>query len=439
MDLHTINTLEFDKIINILSDFAVTYLGKNKCLKLLPINNIDTITLWQNETNEALRLIQKKGNIPICEIDNIIISLKKLESYGVLSAKEILSIGKILKLSRNLKHYFFEEHDDVDISFALDIENYFSSLYTNIDIEKSIFDTILDEYAIADRATTELYNIRRKQKDLENRIRDRLNQIITSSKYSKFLQDNVVTIKNERFVIPVKQECRSEIPGLVHDISSSGATVFIEPTSVFDMNNSIKELKILEEHEIEKILKNLSDKINTITDNLFANLDLIGYIDFIFAKAKYALNLRANIPNLNTDGIIILTKARNPLIEQNKVVPIDISIGTDFSSLVITGPNTGGKTVTLKTIGLLTLMACSGLHIPADEKSILCVFDNVFADIGDEQSIQESLSTFSSHMVNIVKILKYVSCNSLVILDELRFWNRSDRRKCPCNINSRTF
>lgn len=416
---NSLYTLEFNKIKEILSSFALTFLGKKEVFNLLPSNNLDDISLMQAQTSEATLLTIKKGNIPMVPIADIRISLKKLEANSVLSAKELLDIAKILNLSKNLKNYFFNEYLDVDVSFAKNIESYFSNLYLNNKIEDDIFEAILDENTISDRATPELYSIRRKQKDLEGKIRDKLTQIVTSSKYSKILQDSIITIRNGRFVIPVKQESRSEISGFIHDISSSGSTVFIEPTAVFDMNNSIKELKLEEELEIERILSTLSSEVFEITDELYSNLSLIKTIDFIFAKAKYSIHLNAIPPILNENNEINLIKARHPLIDQNKVVPIDINIGENYSSLVITGPNTGGKTVTLKTVGLLTLMALSGLHIPAKENSTIGVFDNIFVDIGDSQSIEQSLSTFSSHMLNIIDILKNVTYKSLVLLDEL--------------------
>jgi len=350
MDLNSIKILEFDKIVNILSKFACTYIGKEKCLTLLPTNDIDAITNLQNQTNEAIRFIQKKGSISISEIDDITISLKKVKSGFTLSAKEILCIGKVLKTSSDLKKYFFKDFEDVDISFAKNIEIYFSNLYLNKDLENTIFNSIIDEHTLSDTASNELYTIRRKKLDLESKIRDKLNSIISSSTYSNYLQDNIITIKNGRFVIPVKQEYKSNFSGLVHDISSSGSTLFIEPNSVFEINNSIRELQILEELEIEKILSNISLEISKISDNILSNLNTIGEIDFIFAKAKYALNLKASQPMLNKDKIINLKNARHPLINQDIVVPINISIGKNYNSLVITGPNTGGKTVTLKTV-----------------------------------------------------------------------------------------
>lgn len=306
MNIHSIKILEFDKITNILSEYANTYIGKEKCLNLEPLNNIDDITVLQAQTNEAIRVIQKKGSISISQIDDITVSIKKVKSNFILSAKEILSIAKILRLSTELKNYFFKEFSDVDMDFAKNIQTYFENLYINKEIENEIFNSIIDEHTISDKASPTLYSLRRKKIEFENKIRDKLNSIISSNTYSKYLQDNIITIKNGRFVIPVKQEYRSNFSGLVHDISSSGSTVFIEPTSIFEINNSIRELQILEELEIEKILSNISSEIFKIADNILLNLNLIGSIDFIFAKAKYALKLKASEPILNENKIINL-------------------------------------------------------------------------------------------------------------------------------------
>ena len=299
------------------------------------------------------------------------------------------------------------------------LENYFYNLYTNPNIENNIKSKIIDENTIDDRASDKLYNIRKSKRKLEQEIKEKLNNFIHSSTYSKFIQDPVVTIRNDRFVIPVKDEYRSQIKGFIHDTSSSGSTVFIEPINIFELNNQINNLKFEENIEIEKILQMLSSSLFPIIEELKNNIRLIAILDFTFSKANYAISNNSICPILNEKKQVNLIKARHPLIDKTKVVPIDINIGNTFNSLIITGPNTGGKTVTLKTFGLLNLMAMSGLFIPADENSSIYVFDNVFADIGDEQSITDSLSTFSSHMVNIIDILNTVSTNSLVLLDEL--------------------
>ena len=402
--------LEYNKIIEILSTFSKTYIGKEKCLNLNPSKKVKSLL---EETFEAYNLICRNGNIPLSSIDNIDFLIKNLESNFSLTASDLLKLTHILKTARELKEYFLFEED-----FSL-ITEHFSMLYTNKDLEKEINGKILDENTIADTASTKLKTIRKQQKNLSLEIKNKLNTIIHSSTYSKYLQDNVVTIKNERYVVPVKEEYRSQIKGFVHDISSSGSTVFIEPISVFELNNELNNLKTDEQIEILKILEELSRKFAVITNQLKANVNLIGEIDFIFAKASFSKNINGIKPIINNDKYINLISARHPLIDKNKVVPIDISIGEKYSSLIITGPNTGGKTVALKTTGLLLLMAYSGLLVPANENSSIYVFDNIFADIGDEQSIAESLSTFSAHMLNIVEITKSATENSLILLDEL--------------------
>ena len=413
--------LEYNKILEILSSFSKTYLGKEKCLTVKPSNNVEYLL---EQTYEAYSLISRNGSLPISSIDNIDILIKNLESNFSLNASDLLKLTHILKTSRELREYF--SFDEVDYKF---ISEYFSTLYINKGLEKEINDKILDENTISDNASTKLKSIRKTQKNLSLEIKNKLNTIVHSSTYSKYLQDNVITMRNERYVVPVKEEYRAQIKGFVHDISSSGSTVFIEPISVFELNNGLNNLKADEQIEILRILEELSRKFMAITNELKNNVKLIGEIDFIFAKASFSKSINGIKPVLNKDKYINLISARHPLIDANKVVPIDINIGEKYSSLIITGPNTGGKTVALKTTGLLLLMAYSGLLIPANENSSIFIFDNIFADIGDEQSIAESLSTFSAHMLNIVEITKSATENSLILLDELRFWYRPNRRK----------
>ena len=412
-----LNKLEYFKIINILSGYCKTYVGKNLVANLVPSNNKDEVLKLLQETEEAVNLTYRISTAPMSEIANISENLLTLESFGVLSIKSILEIKNILQLSQELKNYFYTETIDTS-SFTL-LEQYFSKLYTNKSIVEKISKIIIDENTIADDASSNLKNIRRKQRNLEQDIKDKLNSFIHSSNYSKYIQENIITIKNDRYVIPVKEEYRSMIKGFVHDISSSGSTVFIEPISIFETNNDINNLKIEEHLEIEKILKDLSLLLSPITNELKTNIETIGYLDYIFAKSSYSKDIKGITPNINDNKNIKLINAKHPLIDQNKVVPISVNIGEDFSTLVITGPNTGGKTVTLKTIGLLVCMACSGLNIPADEQSSIFVFDEIFADIGDDQSISESLSTFSAHMTNIVDIVNTATDKSLILLDEL--------------------
>ena len=417
MEQKYINKLEFNKILDVLTDICITDIGKDLAKNLQPCNNKDVVLNLLKETTEAVSLIYKKNTPEIFPISDIDYISKTLESMGTLNNKSLLEVAKILALSASLKNYYYNDNDK---NFSLPIlGSYFSMLYTNPSVQENIQKCILDEFTVADDASKELLSIRKKQKSLEETIKNKLNSFIHSSSYSKYIQENLITIRNDRYVIPVKEEFKTMIKGFIHDISASGSTVFIEPISIFELNNEIANLKAEEYKEIEKILVRLSSLLYPIIDELKNTTKIIGKLDFIFAKAKYAIKLNAIEPEINDKKFVKLLGARHPFIDENLVVPIDINIGINFSTLVITGPNTGGKTVTLKTVGLLTLMACSGLHIPAKEHSSIYVFDNVFADIGDEQSIQESLSTFSAHMRNIIEILNDSTSNSLVLLDEL--------------------
>jgi DNA mismatch repair protein MutS2 len=405
--------LEYYTVLNIVSSYAKTDIGKNLILNLIPNNDFNIVYKSLKETSEALILLNNYGIPPIDFFNDITISLKQLESGNSLSIKSLIDIKNILKMSRELSDY----GANCDDNFVLN--DYFSNLYYNVSIEKDFSLKILDENTISDKASNKLFSIRKEQNKLEQEIRNKLNNFIHSSTYSKYLQDPIVTIKNDRFVIPVKEEYRSFVKGFIHDVSSSGSTVFIEPTIIFELNTQISNLKIEENIEINRILKDLSNSLLPYSKEIGNNTNLIGYLDFIFTKAYYSKITNSIEPKLNKTNSINLVKARHPLIDESLVVPIDISIGTDFLSLLITGPNTGGKTASLKTVGLLCAMAQSGLHIPAQEGSNIFVFDNIFADIGDEQSISDSLSTFSAHILNIIEILKYCTKNSLILLDEL--------------------
>lgn len=413
MNTKYLEKLEFNKIREILKGFCKTYIGKNMAEILEPYSNKKDIEKALNQVSEASTLLYRKGNIPLDSFENIVPSLKKLESSNSLSAKELLELAKVLKISRELKEYFLSS--EIDMSEFTNLESLFFNLYTNQNIEKSIFDSILDENTISDTASSNLSTIRRNLRNKEQEIRAKLSSFL----HTKYVQEAVITVRQGRFVIPVKNEYRSEVKGFIHDISSSGSTVFIEPISVFDLNNELNNLKNDENIEIQKILMKLSSLFFEITGNLQNNINLIGLIDFIFGKAKYSNSLNATKPIINDEKFINLQRAWHPLIDQNIAVKNDIPLGLDYTNLVITGPNTGGKTVTLKTVGIICLMGMSGLHIPAKEGSSIYVFDNIFADIGDEQSISDSLSTFSSHMTNIAKILEEATADSLVLLDEL--------------------
>lgn len=418
MNNNYLKKLEYNKILEILSSYAKTYIGKKLSLELQPSFNAIYVSNLQLQTSQALDILYKYGNPPIGDFNDVSIHLKKLESNNSLSITEILDLAHVLKMSKELSMFYDEVTKNIDYEFN-SLKSFFNNLYVNIDLEKEIFIKMIDENTIDDRASDTLYSIRKSKKSLEQNIKDKLNHFIHSSTYSKYLMESIITIRDNRFVIPVKDEYRSQISGLVHDISSSGSTVFIEPTSIFDMNNEINTLKIKENIEIEKILSTLSEKLSLIRNELENNVRLLGIIDFIFAKANYAKDINGISPIINERKEFNLIKVKHPLINKETVVPIDISLGNKYSTLVITGPNTGGKTVTLKTVGLLHLMAYSGLLIPAHENSSIYVFDSIFADIGDEQSIAESLSTFSSHMKNIIEITKKATCQSLILVDEL--------------------
>ena len=406
--------LEFNKIKDILSTYAVTYLGKGLCNELLPTTNTIEIQRMQDETAEALSYYLKQHDIPLSPISDIKEILNKTSIGGILSIEELLKVSNTLFISRRIKTSF--SNGSIDENDFPILAEYFDNLYTNQRVEDEISRCIKSEDELDDRASQELYKIRKSIKDLEGQIKEKLNTIIHSK--TKFLQDALVTFRDDRYVIPVKAEYKNEVPGLIHDQSATGGTIFIEPTAVFNLNNEIKELKLKEFQEIQRILALLSQMIDPICDNIRYTLDTIGKIDFAFAKGKYAASLNA-YPPVFDESKCNLKKARHPLIPYESVVPIDIYFGDDIKELIITGPNTGGKTVTLKTVGLLCLMAQSGLHIPANEGSMLKVFSNIFCDIGDEQSIEQSLSTFSAHMTNIVNILNNVTSDDLVIIDEI--------------------
>lgn len=410
-----LNKLEYNEIIDVLEKHCKTYLGKNLCDSLKPSFSFELVDVLLNETKEADTLLHQKGTPPFYETDELEKYIKILKSNQTLSIKGLLNIGMLLKIARELKEYFY----DNNTSSFINLEKYFTLLYSNPSIEKSIFDKIIDENTIADNASKKLSSLRRNRKSLEQEVKDKLNSYIHSSTYAKYIMEPIVTIRNNRYVIPVKEEYRSYIKGFVHDTSSSGSTLYIEPTSIFELNNKINHIKIEEDLEIEKILHQLSASLYAYTTELDNDLNLIANIDLIFAKAHFGIEINGITPILNNEKFVDLHKARHPLIDKDKVVPINIGLGKDYVSLLITGPNTGGKTVALKTLGLLLLMAYSGIPIPCSEGSNICVFTYIFADIGDEQSIQESLSTFSAHMKNIVEITKKANDNSLVLLDEL--------------------
>ena len=418
MNEKTLKVLEYYKIVEMLKEKAESQLGREKIKKINPLTEIAEIQKMQEETEEALELIIRKGNPPLYGIYDISHELKMVDIGGVLSPGSLLKVSDSLRVSRSLKKYMKEIKREDEDKYPI-IKGLIDDLRVFNNIEEEINNAIINENEISDNASPKLRSIRRQIIGKNQSIKDKLNSITSSARYKKFLQDSIVTVREGRYVVPIKQENKAYFPGIVHDQSSSGATLFVEPMAVVELNNELRELELEEKKEIERILKELSQLVSNEGDNIRNNQRILQELDFIFAKGKLALEMNATKPILNDEGYINIKKARHPLLDPKIVVPIDIYLGKDFNSLVITGPNTGGKTVTLKTVGLITLLAQSGLHIPADFNSQVGVFKQVFADIGDEQSIEQSLSTFSSHMTNIIKILDEVSDNSLVLFDEL--------------------
>ena len=417
MNTKYLTILEYPTILERLSSFAKTYVGKEMIKNLKPSFDYDEVCHLQLQTAQAVKLVYQYGTPPISDFEKLDIAIKKLNSASSLSAKELLEVATVFKIASNMQSYFANITENLDENEIQAIAPFFQNLYVNTSIEKNIFNKIVDEFTLEDNASSTLSSLRRSKRSLENTIKDKLNHFIHSSKYAKYLMEPIITIRDNRFVIPVKDEYRSQISGFVHDISSSGSTVFIEPTSIFDMNNEMHTLKMKEAIEIEKILLELSSMLFPYTNELMNNIRLLGIIDFIFAKASYSISIDGITPEIHQEKQFELKDVRHPLIDKKQVVPVTVPLGKDFSCLVVTGPNTGGKTVTLKTVGLILLMAYSGIQIPAHEKSSIYVFDHIFADIGDEQSIQESLSTFSSHMMNIIDIIHDSTNCSLVLLD----------------------
>ncbi len=418
MNQKTIKSLEYNKIIDMLIEMAESELGRNRIKEIEPLRDLKEIEHLQNQTEEAYSLILKRGNPPLFGIHNISPEIKRVEIGGSLSPGGLLRVSDILRVSRELKRFLKEERQSEQDKNSI-IGELVENLKINKNIEDQINNAIISENEISDNASRELKSIRKKMISKNEAIKDKLNSIINSSTQKKYLQDSIVTMREGRYVVPVKQENRGSVPGIVHDMSSSGATVFVEPIAVVNLNNELRELELKEREEIERILKELSLLVGEDGESILNNQKILQELDFIFAKGKLALKMKATKPILNDHGYINIKKGRHPLLKEKEVVPIDVYLGDEFNSLIITGPNTGGKTVTLKTVGLLTLMAQSGIHIPADFNSQVAVFNQVFADIGDEQSIEQSLSTFSSHMVNIVDILENVEYNSLILFDEL--------------------
>lgn len=412
MNKKALKTLEYDKIIDRLSEYAVTPGGKEMCRQLIPSTNHSEIELWQTNTEDALLRIYKKGTLSFRGVKDIRGSLAALELGSSLSAEELLNTASLLETALRIKNEDNPEKTD-------SLSEYFSSISPLSPLCKEIRRCIISPEEIADDASSGIKNVRRQMRNSNEKIHAQLNSLINSSGVRSMLMDTLITMRDNRYCLPVKAEYKSSFPGMVHDQSSSGSTLFIEPASIVKLNNELRELSIKEQEEIEKLLAGLSQEAAGHLEELNENYRVLCLLDFIFSKAMLAKDMNAVRPLYNHDRYIDIKKGRHPLVEKKKVVPIDVNLGKDFHLLVITGPNTGGKTVTLKTIGLFTLMGQAGLHIPALERSQLSVFNEVYADIGDEQSIEQSLSTFSSHMTNTVKILERADKNSLCLFDEL--------------------
>lgn len=409
--------LEYDKMKAQLIKHASSSLGKQRVQQLKPYFQLEKVQHEQNSTYEGTKVLRLKGQAPIGGIRDIRPALKRANIGGTLNEYELLDIATTIYGSRKFKSFIVGMvEDEVELPILHGLVQQMTPL---TELEKEIKRAIDDNGEVLDSASPTLRSLRQKIRTLEGNVRSKLESITRSASGRKMLSDDIITIRNDRYVIPVKQEYRAHFGGIVHDQSASGATLFIEPQSVVQLNNELRETKLKEKQEILRILEELSKRVSEYGEELFTIVDVMGEIDFIFTKAYYSEELQASQPKLNDKGIIKMKKARHPLIPKEEIVPIDIEIGDTFSSLVITGPNTGGKTVTLKTVGLLTLMAQSGLQIPCEEGSTVAVFKQIFADIGDEQSIEQSLSTFSSHMTNIVEILKHIDHDSLVLFDEL--------------------
>jgi len=406
-------TLEYDKILALLAERAPTDGAKELALSLTPENDPDRIIRMQRLTTEAKAIQAIKGMPSFGRVKDIRDAAERAAKGAVLTPRELLDLANVLRTSRTLLEYSRSDRRDSTL-----VDEIFERLIPDKKLEDKIYTSIISEDMIADEASPELSNIRRKMKSTNNKIKDSL-QSFVSGAYSKFLQENIITMRNGRYVIPVKVECKNDVRGLVHDTSASGATLFVEPLAVVEANNELRVLQVKESNEIEKILTALSASFGAVEDALILNYKNITELAFIFAKSDLSFVLDATPARITGDRRVNLVRARHPLLDPAKVVPITVTLGGDTRTLVITGPNTGGKTVTMKTLGLFSLMAQSGLHLPASDTSEICIFDEIFADIGDEQSIEQSLSTFSSHMVNIVRITENVGARSLVLIDEL--------------------
>ncbi|MED9958449.1 MAG: hypothetical protein UFE80_04570, partial [Christensenellales bacterium] len=414
MEDRTLRVLEFTKIRDMLCGLAVSEMGAAVCAALTPLDELEAVRIAQEETEEALVLLTYLPQHPLVAFEDVRPSLKLAAIGATLSPRALLDVASCMRAARAARETLVTERENTPRITALA-----SELSTFRRLEEDIASAILSEDEISDHASPELYAIRRHIRQCNDRVREKLNSIIHSPAMQKHLQEALITIRNGRYVIPVRQESRAAVPGLIHDQSASGATLFVEPMAVVEIGNDLKQWTAKEKAEIERILQALSARITPEAPMLAHNLEVLSRLDFLFAKGLLSRRMHGVSPKLNDQGYIRIVRGRHPLIDAERVVPSDLWMGREFTTLVITGPNTGGKTVTLKTVGLFTLMAQAGLHVPADLGTELSVFDNVFADIGDEQSIEQSLSTFSSHMTNIVSVMAGVTPRSLALFDEL--------------------
>lgn len=414
MNEKSLRILEFNKIKDKIKKYARTNAGKEKILNLAPYDNIYEINNKLDETHEALEVILEKGNPPLEGLFDIYEGIERARKGGTLTPGQLLKIGSTLRAARNMKEFFKREEFEKAYERLEDLAYILTPIKS---LEDNIEKSIVSEEEISDKASATLYNIRRSLKEKNSSVREKISSIVRS--HSKYLQDDLYTMRGDRYVIPVKSEYKSAVQGIVHDQSSTGATFFIEPMSIVNLNNEIRELALKEKAEIDRILAELSFKVKENSEQCLSNFKMLVEFDFIFAKARYGERLNAVRPLIREDGSFNIYSGRHPMIDDNYVVPSDVYIGDDFDTLMITGPNTGGKTVTIKMVGLLHIMGLSGLLIPARDNSSLSFFNEVFAEIGDEQSIEQNLSTFSSHMTNIVEIMKYVDDKSLVLFDEI--------------------
>lgn len=409
----SLQKLGLDQVLTQLSNYAGSADGKVACLALRPVSDLEDVKERLSETTAAAKLCTKKGNPNFSGLINVSASLERANRGGCLQPRELLEIAGVLRCARNIKAYVSEDEE----STVLD--PLFRVLVTNKYLEDRILGAILSEEEIADTASTALADIRRHMRIQSGKIKDGLQKIISSPAYSKFLREPIITIRQGRYVVPIKSECKNDVPGLVHDVSATGSTYFVEPMSAVNANNTLRELELKEKKEIERILAELSAEAAAYMENIIQDFHILVRLDVIFAKARLAYHMNAWEPLVNDQGVVELRNARHPLIDVKTVVPVSLRLGTDFDTMIITGPNTGGKTVTLKTVGLLTLMAECGLHVPAGDGSKLSTFDAILADIGDEQSIAQSLSTFSGHMRTIVDVIDQCDSRTLVLFDEL--------------------